>query len=245
MVRTCFLGPVNPGPSEEVMDALGYLHQRHFNETPEMWCSRIRIPFKKILKENPKYFTENEYIQMAGLMYSDGKVSGIKTNYIYCTVCDSLVFLPDAWGYGYADEHLKRCIAGNTVSNEYANREELLKMIARKEESLWSSMRGALTFEAEIRRIELELSPQSQSLSHSEKDRQASASYDYYNIRYADYKASLPFQQDAPALTEHSTLEVPKAGAKELEVNSTQLNYTNLGTLAAYFKSMQKNTIYR
>ena len=130
MVRTCFLGPVNAGPSEKVMDTLGYLHQRHFNETPEMWCSRIRIPFKKILKENPKYFTENEYIQMAGLMYSDGKVSGIKTNYIYCTVCDSLVFLPNAWGYGYADEHLKRCIAGNTVSNEYANREELLKMIA-------------------------------------------------------------------------------------------------------------------
>ena len=70
-------------------------------------------------------------------------------------------------------------------------------------------------------------------------------SYDHYNISYADYKASLPFQQDAPALTEHSALEVPKAGAKELEVNSTQLDYTNLGTLAAYFKSMRKNTIYR
>ena len=81
-------------------------------------------------------------------------------------------------------------------------------------------MRGVLTIEAEIRRIKLELSPQSQSLSHSEKDRQASVSYDYYNISYADYKASLPFQQDTPALTEHFALEAPKAGTKELRVNS-------------------------
>src|SRR4051794_10323029 len=78
------------------------------------------------------------------------------SNYIYCTVCDFLVFLSDARGYSYADKHLKRCITRyGSVSgiDECANREECLKMIARKKEALWSSMSSILTIEAEIRCI--------------------------------------------------------------------------------------------
>ena len=52
-------------------------------------------------------------------------------------------------------------------------------------------MRGVLTIEAEIRHIKLELSPKSQSLSHSEKDHQALVSYDYYNISYDTFRTSI------------------------------------------------------
>ena len=44
------------GGSEEcirIVRALGLLADRYDHETPEMWCSRIRDPFRKILKENP------------------------------------------------------------------------------------------------------------------------------------------------------------------------------------------------
>src|SRR6266480_2376959 len=49
MVKTLW---INHGLRYEVTEALINLHQRHDNETPEMWCSQIRIPFKKVLKEN-------------------------------------------------------------------------------------------------------------------------------------------------------------------------------------------------
>ncbi|CAG8848374.1 20611_t:CDS:2, partial [Gigaspora margarita] len=34
------------------------------NETPEMWCSRIRYPFRTLLENNPKYFSKNGFIYM-------------------------------------------------------------------------------------------------------------------------------------------------------------------------------------
>jgi hypothetical protein len=45
--------------------------------------------------------------------------------------------------------------------------------------------------EAEIKRIQLELSPQSQSLPHSEKDKLASVTYDYNKISYEAYRAGM------------------------------------------------------
>src|SRR5215472_2773543 len=76
-----------------IVDALVPLTKRHDHETPEMWCSRIRDPFRKILEENSRILTKNGYITMCGKLYEDDKVhSGHPTDYIYCSVCDSLVF---------------------------------------------------------------------------------------------------------------------------------------------------------
>ena len=58
---------------------------------PEMWCSHIRNPFRKILGKNPRILSKNEYIIMYGKLYENDKVHGLPTNYIYCSVCDSLV----------------------------------------------------------------------------------------------------------------------------------------------------------
>ena len=37
----------------EIIKAIHLLQHKHDNETPEMWCSRICGPFRKILEENP------------------------------------------------------------------------------------------------------------------------------------------------------------------------------------------------
>src|SRR3954465_15367179 len=79
-----------------ILERLGPLTKRHDHETPEMWCSRIRIPFRKILEENYSrgILSKNRYIEIYGKLYENDKVHGYPTNYIYCSVCDSLVFIP-------------------------------------------------------------------------------------------------------------------------------------------------------
>jgi hypothetical protein len=160
------------------------------------------------------------------------------TNYIYCTVCDSLVYIPDNWNFCLTDSatassHLKRCIAGNTrygsISGECAKREEFLNVIAQKEYYIWQLKQRMMQYEAEIRRNQLELSPQFQSLSHSEKDKLASVSYDISEISYETFRASMA----GPAQHDYTTIAGP---------DPTQHDYTNLSTLSAYFKSMQKGT---
>src|SRR3954467_3749799 len=95
------------------------MQYRNSDETPEMRCARIYAPFKKILEDNPGFFSKNEFIQMHGYQYEDRKKKGslmnYPTNYLYCTTCDSLVFIP----YNFRDHrcvsgHLKECIAVNT-----------------------------------------------------------------------------------------------------------------------------------
>src|SRR5581483_6542541 len=78
-----------------IVDAIWPLTKRSDHEIPEMWCSRIRDPFRKILEENPGILSKNEYISMCGKLYENDKVHAHPTNYIYCSVCDSLVFIPD------------------------------------------------------------------------------------------------------------------------------------------------------
>ncbi|GBB86516.1 hypothetical protein RclHR1_12940003 [Rhizophagus clarus] len=75
-----------------ILDAILSLTKRHDYKTPEMWCSRIRDPFRKILEENPRILSKNGYIIMCGKMYENDKVhTGHPTNYIYC---NALVFIP-------------------------------------------------------------------------------------------------------------------------------------------------------
>ena len=68
-----------------ILEALCPLGERYDHETPEMWCSHIRDPFKKILKENLRTLSGNGYITMYGkLIESSDRVYGLPFNYIYC-----------------------------------------------------------------------------------------------------------------------------------------------------------------
>jgi len=184
------------GGSEDyrrILERLGPLTKRHDHETPEMWCSRIRDPFRKILEDNPRILSKNGYIEMYGKLYENDKVHGYPTNYIYCSVCDSLVFIPYTSFSAriYQDNHLKRCISGNSISNEYARRKEILKSIDRREFQIWQYKQYILQEEAKINRLRLELF--SQSTPYSEKDKLASVSYDIdgnFTASYENYAQS-------------------------------------------------------
>ncbi|PKK66984.1 hypothetical protein RhiirC2_852495 [Rhizophagus irregularis] len=78
---------------ERIGKALALLGHKHDNETPEMWCSRIRGPFKMILEEYPGIFSNNGYIQTHANPMT-----------LSC----------------YAVNHLKRCINKDTILNEHA-----------------------------------------------------------------------------------------------------------------------------
>ena len=108
-----------------ILEALCPLGERYDHETPEMWCSRICGPFRKILEENPRILSKNGYIIMRGKLYENDKVNALPTDYIYCSVCDSLVFIPEnALRDGlYQDNRFKSCINGDTISKEYIRRE--------------------------------------------------------------------------------------------------------------------------
>ncbi|PKC03964.1 hypothetical protein RhiirA5_422944 [Rhizophagus irregularis] len=99
------------GLNPVVVQALNNLQYRYSGETPEMWCSRVRYPFKKLLEYNPKYFSKNGFIQMIERVYIDGEFKAERRSlYIYCTVCDSLVFIHENT-IECANDHLKKCIA--------------------------------------------------------------------------------------------------------------------------------------
>jgi len=75
-----------------------------------LWCSRVRYPFKKLLEYNPKYFSKNGFIQMIERVYIDGKFKdGERSFHIYCTVCDSLVIIRENT-IKCANDHLNKCI---------------------------------------------------------------------------------------------------------------------------------------
>src|SRR5205823_13099290 len=63
------LSDVNFEEYRKILEALCLLGMRYDHETPEMWCSRIRDPFRKILKENPRFLSKNGYITMHGNLH--------------------------------------------------------------------------------------------------------------------------------------------------------------------------------
>src|SRR5271154_4798862 len=69
MVKTNYYSGLNP----VVVQALDNLQYRYSNETPEMWYSRIRYPFNKLLEYNLKYFSKNGFIHMSERSYKDGE----------------------------------------------------------------------------------------------------------------------------------------------------------------------------
>src|SRR5256885_16170843 len=172
-----------------ILDAILPLTKRRDHETPEMWCSHIREPFRKILEENPRILSKNGYIIMYGKLYENDKIhNSYPTDYIYCSVCDSLVFIPGT-GYNsriYHDSHLKRCISENTISNDHVRRKEILQSIDRREFQIWQYKQYILKEEVKINRLRLEIF--FQSTSHSEKDKLASVSYDHDANFIASYE---------------------------------------------------------
>ena len=150
------------GGSEEyirILDAILLLTKRRDHETPEMWCSCIRGLFRKILKENPRILSKNGYIIMCGKLYENDKVHSHPTNYIYCSICDFLVFIPTTFysDRRYYNSYLKRCISGNTISNDHARRKEILQSIDRREFQIWQYKQYILQEEAKINHLRLEL----------------------------------------------------------------------------------------
>ncbi|GBB87105.1 hypothetical protein RclHR1_18300007 [Rhizophagus clarus] len=185
---------INFNKYRDIVDAIWPLTERYDHETPEMWCSRIHEPFRRILKNNLGILSKNGYIMMGGkIIESSGRViAGLPSNYIYCSVCDSLVFISEN-GLGglpstYRDNHLKRCISGNTISNEHARRNDILESIDTREFKIWQYKQFILQEETKIICLRLEIF--FQSTSHSEKDKLASVSYDSdcRSISYEAYK---------------------------------------------------------
>ena len=133
----------NPNFKEyrRILEALCPLSEWYDHKTPEMWCFRICDPFRKILKENPRILSGNGYITMCGkLIERSDRVYGLRSNYIYCSVCDSLVFISKTpcLETCYRDNHLKRCINGDIISNEHARRrKEILQSIDERESTIW------------------------------------------------------------------------------------------------------------
>ncbi|EXX55762.1 hypothetical protein GLOIN_2v1805110 [Rhizophagus irregularis DAOM 181602=DAOM 197198] len=116
--------------------------------------------------------------------------SGNLTNYIYYSVCDSLVFIPERLigEFLYRDGHLKRCIVSKDNPIEHVRRKEILQAIDRRKFQIWQYKQYILQEEAKINRLCLELF--SQSTSDSEKDKLASVSYDY-DTRSVSYETYL------------------------------------------------------
>ncbi len=107
MVKTNYYSGLNP----VVVQVLNNLQYRYSGETPEIWCSHVRYPFKTLLENNLKYFSKNGFIQMIERYYKDGEFkAGGCSFHIYCTVCDSLVIIRENT-IECANKHLNECIA--------------------------------------------------------------------------------------------------------------------------------------
>src|SRR6266545_2815782 len=105
MVKTNYSG-LNP----VVVQALNNLQYRYSGEIPEMWYSCIHFSFKKLLEYNPKYFSENEFIQIIERSYKNGKFkAGRRSFHIYCIICNFLIFIHENI-IECANIHLNECI---------------------------------------------------------------------------------------------------------------------------------------
>ncbi|GES88855.1 hypothetical protein GLOIN_2v1486967 [Rhizophagus clarus] len=243
---------------KRIFDAIGSLSERYDHETPEMWCSCIRNPFRKILEDNPRIFSKNGYITMNVKHYSHDKAIRFPSNYIYCSVCDSLVFTPYKYAIlvddSFRDSHLKRCISGNTISNKHAIRNEILKSIDIWKYQIWRNKQFILEVEAKLYRLRLELF--SQSTLHSEKDKMASVSYDSESksTSYDTYKQvkmgentmpSTPkFEPACISPTRQCDVSVPEfrnLWNDRLKISNISSSTTLDDLVKAYFDNIRKN----
>ncbi|RIB26558.1 hypothetical protein C2G38_2240706 [Gigaspora rosea] len=133
MVKTNYYNGLNPAVSQALIN----LQYRYSDETPEMWCSRIRYPFRTLLENNPKYFSKNGFIQMVERVYIDWEFKAERCSFnIYCTVCDTLVFIRENI-IECANHHLNECIA-KTAKRHFAHSNPIQKKGGRNVSSLSS-----------------------------------------------------------------------------------------------------------
>ncbi|PKK60721.1 hypothetical protein RhiirC2_792912 [Rhizophagus irregularis] len=210
LISVCY-GDINFNKYIDILDRLGPLTIRHDHETPEMWCSRIRDLFRKILEDNYSrgILSKNGYITMYGnLIERSDRVYGLPSNYIYCSVCDSLVFISENGRGGhsitYRDNHLKRCISGNSISNEHARRNEILQSIDRREFQIWQYKQYILR----------------------EEDKLASVSYDYDGCS-TGYKAYLSAKATMPSAPNFEPAYIPPARQEMVLPTSYQSSAPN------------------
>ncbi len=114
---------------QRISDAIGLLSKRRDHKTSEIWCSHICDLFRKILKENLRIFFKNRYIRIYEKLYeSDSKVHNFLTSYIYCNICDFLVFISkNSFSIClYQNNHFKRYINKDTISKKHIKRKEIL-----------------------------------------------------------------------------------------------------------------------
>ncbi|GBB96051.1 hypothetical protein RclHR1_26710001 [Rhizophagus clarus] len=159
---------------QKILEVLHPLKDRYDHETPEMWCSHICDPFRKILKENLGVLSGNGYIIM----------------------CEKLIERTNSLSSGdsYRDNYFKRCINRDIISNEHVRIKDIFQSIDKKEFTIWKYKQFILYKEAKMKRLQLELF--FQSTSHSEKDKLMSVLYDDdsgladYEF-YTQYKATV------------------------------------------------------
>ena len=109
------------------------------------------------LEENPRILSKNGFIIMYGNLYeSDSKVYSHSTNYIYCNIRDSLVFIPREYIKlsRNRDNHLKRCISENTISNKHVRRKEILQSIDDGEFIIWQYKQYILQEEVKMKHLQ-------------------------------------------------------------------------------------------
>jgi hypothetical protein len=159
---------------------------------------------------------------MHGKLYDGGHGGVFPTNYIYCSVCDSLVFISEkarnAHCMTYRDNHLKRCISGNSISNEHARRKDILNSIDYSEFMIWQYKQFILQEELVMKRLQLELA--SQSLSYSEKDKLASISYDI-DSRLSNYEAYAQAKASMPTAPNFEPAYIPVTSGNQEMVSPT------------------------
>jgi hypothetical protein len=143
------------GLNPVVVQALNNLQYRYSGETPEMWCSRVCYPIKKLLEYNPKYFLKNGFIQMTERLFKDGEFKAGRHSFnIYCTVCDSLVIIRENT-IECANDHLNKCITKTTKMHYYPVRKNTKKGGADLFEIVPSQKRVASLSPGEIDKIYL------------------------------------------------------------------------------------------
>ncbi|CAG8857396.1 45235_t:CDS:1, partial [Gigaspora margarita] len=89
-----------------------------------------------LLENNPKYFSKNGFIYMTKRSRDRGFTVEKHSFYIYCTVCDTLVFLCENI-IECANHHLNECIA-KTAKRHFAHSNPIQKKGGRNVSSLSS-----------------------------------------------------------------------------------------------------------
>ncbi|CAG8822877.1 36534_t:CDS:2, partial [Gigaspora margarita] len=101
---------------------------------PAVSQALINLQYRTLLENNPKYFSKNGFIYMTERSRDRGFTVEKRSFYIYCTVCDTLVFFRKNI-IEYTNHHLNECIA-KTAKKHFAHSNPIQKKGERNVSSL-------------------------------------------------------------------------------------------------------------